>query len=75
MLFLFDLFTCAETSSTKSKFLVSRVFVSRQKPLRRMDIQEISPSVEPHVSAVTSSPHPKIQKIEEISSSPSRLVI
>ncbi|KAK9975495.1 hypothetical protein ABG768_020751 [Culter alburnus] len=40
------------------------------KPLRRMDIQEITPSVEPH--AVTSSPHPKIQKIEEISGAPSR---
>ncbi|XP_039516707.1 RNA polymerase II-associated protein 3-like isoform X1 [Pimephales promelas] len=38
------------------------------KPLRRMIIQEISGSVEPHTS---SSPHPKIQKMEEISD-PSR---
>ncbi|XP_067247431.1 RNA polymerase II-associated protein 3 [Chanodichthys erythropterus] len=40
------------------------------KPLRRIDIQEITPSVETH--AVTSSPHPKIQKIEVISGAPSR---
>ncbi|CAM4561089.1 unnamed protein product [Leuciscus chuanchicus] len=39
------------------------------KPLRRMIIQEISGSVEPHAS---SSPHPKIQKMEEISDAPSR---
>lgn len=38
------------------------------KPLRRMIIQEISGSVEPHAS---SSPHPKIQKMEEISDAPS----
>lgn len=41
------------------------------KPLRRMDIQEISPSVTLHRS-VTSSPHHKIQKMEEISDTQSR---
>ncbi|XP_073694480.1 RNA polymerase II-associated protein 3 [Garra rufa] len=40
------------------------------KPLRRIDIQEVGGEITPSTSAVTSSPHPKIQKIEEISDTP-----
>ncbi|XP_016370251.1 RNA polymerase II-associated protein 3-like [Sinocyclocheilus rhinocerous] len=36
------------------------------KPLRRIDIQEVGAEISPS----TSSPHPKIQKIEEISDAP-----
>ncbi|XP_016367553.1 RNA polymerase II-associated protein 3 [Sinocyclocheilus rhinocerous] len=36
------------------------------KPLRRLDIQEVGAEISPS----TSSPHPKIQKIEEISDAP-----
>lgn len=36
------------------------------KPLRRIDIQEVGGEISSSTSAVTSSPHHKIQKIEEI---------
>ncbi|RXN08123.1 RNA polymerase II-associated 3 [Labeo rohita] len=40
------------------------------KPLRRIDIQEVGGEISPSTSAITTSPHPKIQKIEEISDAP-----
>ncbi|KAL1275261.1 hypothetical protein QQF64_034884 [Cirrhinus molitorella] len=40
------------------------------KPLRRIDIQEVGAEILPSTSVSTSSPHPKIQKIEEISDAP-----